>query len=127
MASASQRLLEMEPGRPDRAVAMMLADKCIALTVSPFRFAINHDIRPPKNLACPLGYTWTRKDKCGIELKSTHLMRQWLTKAFLCGYTVYLINDRRESIGPPHSIEIARRRAENHQRPKLENDDDIPF
>jgi hypothetical protein len=134
MKNASQMLLEIGPATFDRQVALMLADKCIALTDAPYRFAINHDIRPPKNQACPLEYGWTRKDRVGIEWKMKHETRKWLTNAFLLGYTVYQMNIARESIGFPHSIAIARRRAENHQAAEarratgyVDNDDDIPF
>lgn len=127
MKTPAQQLLEMPPTANDRFVALLLADKCIALTDAPFRFTINHDIRPPKNMACPIEYDWTRKDRCGIEWKSKLPVRQWLTKAFMLGYTVQQTNARREGVGFTHSIAIARRRAENHQRPPLENEDDIPF
>jgi hypothetical protein len=125
--TTAQKLLEITPSVSDRQVAMMLADKCIELTDAPFRFAINHDIRPPKNLACPLEYGWTRKDRCGVEWKNRAEIRQWLTKAFLLGYTVQQTNERREGIGYTHSIAIIRRRAENHQRPINYDSDDIPF
>jgi len=131
MKNASQKLLEIAPSAPDRQVAMMLADKCIELTDAPFRFAINHDIRPPKNLACPLHFDWSRKDRVGIETTVKAVMRAWLTKAFFRGYTVYQTNTARGSIGFPHSVVIARRRAALHQMPKPGQpgyeDGDIPF
>jgi|ERR1035437_125899 hypothetical protein len=125
MKSIGQRLLDIPPSASDQMVAMMLADKCIALADRPFHFAINHDIRPPKNLACPLRYDWTRKDHVGVETKNALEIRQWLTKALLLGYTVQQMNERRKGIGFTHSIAIARRRAALHQM--LENGDDIPF
>lgn len=127
MLTASQKLLEIRPTAPDREVAALLADKCIELTDVPYRFAINHDIRPPKNLYCPLRYDWTRKDRVGIEWKLKIPTWTWLTKAFLLGYTVYQMDANRQPVNFPHSIAIARRRAAQHQRPKDDTDDDIPF
>lgn len=106
---------------------MMLADKCIALTDSPYRFSVRHDIRPPKNLACAVEYDWTCKDRCGVEWKSSPMIRKWLTDAFLHGYTVRQTDAKLADVGYTHSIAIARRRAALHQMPKLRNDDDIPF
>ena len=128
----AQMLLEMPPTASDRFVALLLADKCIELTDKPYRFAINHDIRPPKNLACPLGFDWSRKDRVGIEWEHKLPVRQWLTKALQLGYTVYYMGADREVRGFPHSIAIARRRAALHQMPKVdyskgEHYDDIPF
>jgi hypothetical protein len=128
MKSANQILLEIGPAVSDRTVAMMLADKCVALTDAPYRFAVRHDIRPPKNLACAVAYEWTRKDLCGVEWKSKPMIRKWLTDAFLYGYTVYQMNAQRTLVvGFSHSIAIARRRAALHQMPKVDNDEDIPF
>lgn len=127
MSDVAQRLLAITPATPDLIVAAMLAEKCIEIAYPPFLFAINHDIRPPKNLGCPLDYHWTRKDLVGIEIKSAPEMRRWLTEAFIRGYTVHRMSRERTKIGFPHSIAIARQRAEMAQRPKPENDDDIPF
>ena len=106
---------------------MMLADKCVKLTYSPYRFAVRHDTRPPKNLACAVAYDWTRKDLCGVEWKSRSMIRKWLTDALLHGYTVYQTNAQRALVGFSHSIAIARRRAALHQMPQVDNDKDIPF
>lgn len=123
----SQQLLDITPDYSDRRIAMLLADKCIALTDKPFRFSINHDIRPPKNLACPLYYDWSRKDRVGIETLMYEPLRKWLTKAFMLGYTVSLTNAERENISFPHSIEIVRRRAARRRHECAQELDDIPF
>jgi len=129
--SISQKLLEITPAFDDRQVALMLAEKCLALTEKPFRFSINHDIRPPKNLACPLHYDWSRKDRVGIECADKETARRWLTHAARLGYTIQQMDADRKPLGFPHSIEIARRRAASHQRPQptpgADDDDDIPF
>jgi hypothetical protein len=125
--SVSQQLLEITPAYSDRRVAEMLASKCLELTEKPFRYAINHDIRPPKNLACPLRYDWTRKDRVGVEIADKETARRWLVSAALAGYTIYYIGANREVIGFPHSLAVARSRAARHQQPKVDNDDDIPF
>ena len=123
----SQRLLEITDVFDDRQVAMMLADKCLALTYKPFRFTINHDIRPPKNMACPLHFDWARKAHVGVETSDKEAARRWLTRAMRLGYTTQQTDANRKHVGFTHSIAIARRRAMLHQAPKVDNDEDIPF
>jgi hypothetical protein len=121
-------LLDIKPETPDREIAPMIADQMLALTDAPFRFAINHDIRPPKLAACPVEYMWTRRDRCGIEWTQRYTTKKWLTDALLHGYTVYLMGLDRKQERYMMSISQARRRAEYFHRPKPEaSDDDIPF
>lgn len=126
MLSKTQLLDTVTPRFSDRQVALMIADVCIEMTDAPYRFAINHDIRPPKNEACPLAYDWTRKDRCGVEYNSRLGTRQWLTKALLAGYTVYRMKPDRTEHGFATSIDLVRRRAKYAQR-EDDGDDDIPF
>ena len=123
----SQQLLDITDAFDDRQVAVMLAEKCLGLTYKPFRFTINHDIRPPKNLACPLHFDWSRKDRVGIETNDKEMARVWLTRAVRLGYTTQQADASRNHVGFQHSIAIARQRARNHQRPKVDNDDDILY
>lgn len=129
--SMAQQLLEIKPACSDRQIAMMIADRCIELGDKPYRFSINHDIRPPGLKACPLShYDWVKKDHVGIETNYPAVARRWLTSAALAGYTISRVDDKYNDTVPgfSSSIAIVRRRAEFHQRPKLENDDDdIPF
>jgi len=100
----------------------------LALTDTPYRFSINHDIRPPKLAPCPVEYNWTRKDRCGIIWRSRVPTKKWLTAALLHGYTVFLVGSDQRTEKSSSSIAIARRRAEYHQAPKVPFDDaDIPF
>jgi hypothetical protein len=119
----AQKLLEVTPSFADRQVAMMIADHCMELGDTPYRFSINHDVRPPGNLACPLRYDWTKKDSVGIETNDPLSARRWLTSALLRGYTISRVNGALYSA----SIEQVRRRAAEHQRPKGNDDEDIPF
>src|ERR1035437_5271403 len=124
----SQQLLEIAPEYTDRRIAEMLAAKCLTLTEKPFQFSINHDLRPLKNLACPIHFDWARKDHDGSETDDKEKIRRWLVTAFRLGYTVRQMHTNRTlAVGFPHSIAIARRRAALHQAPKVDNDEDIPF
>lgn len=128
--STAQRLLDVRPGHPDRHVAMLIADRCIEAGERPYRFAINHDIRPPKNAACPLShYDWTKKDAVGIDTRDILIARRWLTSAALKGYTITWVDENyRDKVpGLSTSIAIVRRRASYHQLPRNNDDDDIPF
>jgi hypothetical protein len=117
------KLLEIQPHFPDRQVALMIAAAMLESDRQPYWFSINHDIRPPKCLACPVQYDWAIKDRVGIKTLARTRAEHWIAEAALRGYTV-----SREGGKPlACSIAIARRRAEYHQQPKLENDDDIPF
>lgn len=130
MRTLAERLLEVTSATPDRTVALMIAEYMLAMTDVPFRFSINHDIRPPKCASCPVDYTWTKKDACGIEWKHSIATKKWLTDALLCGYTVSQMDRHRKPAGRSSSLAIVRRRAEYHQAPKVPNDsdgDDIPF
>lgn len=123
MRQTLERLLGISPTTPARAVAMMIADVMLESGPVPYNFSINHDVRPPKNLACPLRYDWYKKDRVGVKTTDRERVRKWLTVAVIRGYTV-----RREHDELTSSLEIAHRRAVNHQRPPREdNDDDIPF
>lgn len=127
--TVAEDLLEITNEYSDRRVALMLAEQCLSMTDKPFRFAINHDIRPPKNLACPMHYDWTRKDRVGVEINDKETARRWLVSAARLGYTLYLMKADRTIDGRSWDVERARRNAAWHQRPQVEkdHDDDIPF
>jgi hypothetical protein len=123
-----QKLLEITPAFSDRQIAMMVAERQIETTDKPFRFSINHDIRPPGNKACPLShYDWTKGDRVGIDTKDVAIARRWLTSAVLKGYTVRKVDAQYNPDGFPSSLEIARIRADYYQNQKASDDDDIPF
>jgi hypothetical protein len=128
--SIAQKLLAVTPEFVDRQVAMMIADRCMELGDKPYRFAIDHDIRPPGLKACPLShYDWTKKDTVGIDTLDSATARRWLTSAALWGYTITRVDATYNDMVPgfSSSIAIVRRRAESHQRPRIDNGDDIPF
>lgn len=130
MLNPAEKLLTVTDAFADRQVALMIADKLISYSKTEvYRFRINHDIRPPKCLPCPVVYDWASKDYVGIELsKNKMYARQWLTDAALHGYKIEEVDAKRKPTGGrAESIDIVRKRAEYHQRPKPENDDDIPF
>lgn len=127
-----QKLLKITAATPDREVAILIAEYAISMTDVPYRFAINHDVRPPKLAACSVEYTWTRKDRCGVDWTHRTLVKKWLTQALLCGYTVYLMTADHKEGGFASSIAAARKRAQYHQQAEArravgEDDDDIPF
>lgn len=126
-----EALLAIKPDTTDDIIAMMIAESLIFYNrTAEFRYRINHDVRPPKCLACPLDYDWAQKGHVGIETISSVRARKWLTSAALHDYTIQECDAKRQPLLGDwmHSIEIARMRAERHQRPKPEiDDDDIPF
>jgi hypothetical protein len=91
---------------------------------TPYVFSINQNIRPPLCLACPVAYDWAIKDRVGINTLDRQRAWDWIVHAVILGYSVERTNDKSALT---LSIAIARRRAEYHQRPKLADDDDIPF
>jgi hypothetical protein len=126
--SLAQQLLDITPENCDRRVAMMITDRAMEFG-APYRFSINHDVRPPKNLACPLAYDWALKDHVGIDEIRPLVARRWLTTALIKGYTISRVDERHHDMASySANIVVVRQRAENHQRPPMENDDDdIPF
>lgn len=120
MINASAKLLDITRATSDRQVAMILAEAMLERDRVPYWFSINHDIRPPKCLACPLDYDWSLKGRVGIKTLARTRALKWITDAALAGYEI-----SREGGRPlTSSLVIARRRAEYHQTP---DDDDIPF
>lgn len=125
--SAAQKLLEVKPSTSVRQIAVMIAEMFMEATDAPYRFSINHDVRPPKCLACPFEYDWVLKDHVGIDTKNASFAKGWLMNAAMQGYVICRVDARHAGVGDWSSINIVRRRAYYHQLPKLETDDDIPF
>lgn len=119
----SARLLDIKPDLPARNIAEMIAAAMMETGRTPYWFSSNHDVRPPKCLACPLHYDWVLKDRVGIKTLVRDRARRWIVAAVLHGYQV-----NREGGRPlTSSLEIARRRASLHQQIRDFPDDDIPF
>jgi hypothetical protein len=92
----TEQLLAVTSADSDRRVAMIIADKLLWFTDPPFRFQINHDVRPPKCLPCPMRYDWIVKDHVGVEFKNKEVARKWLTTALLHGYKVEKVDGHRK-------------------------------
>ena len=123
MKSLAQLLLEIEPDASDRKIATLIGDRMTENERVPYIFSIQHDIRPPKNLRCPVRYDWALKDRVGIHTTDKPTARRWITEACLHGFSV-----TSDGVYPlTFSIAIARRRAEFHQHPPVYDDGDIPF
>jgi hypothetical protein len=120
----SQRLLAITPEISERQVATLIAEYMVETERLPYWFSINHDVRPPKCLACPIGYDWASKARVGIKTSDKRKAWGWIKDAVMLGYEVRREGD---TFALTSSIAIARRRAETHQRPPLSGDDDIPF
>lgn len=122
--SATKSIEQLKPDAPARDVAALVALYMLELDRQPYWFSINHDIRPPAMKRCPLEFDWAIKDRVGIKTRLQHRTKQWIIDAAMRGYTI-------SSEGPGRvltmSIARARRLAEIAQRPRLDNDDDIPF
>lgn len=126
-SSWQARLLEITSADDDLTVGRMIADAAMERERLPYRFSIDHDIRPPKNLACPLDYHWALKDKVGIHNGDRQWVRLWLIDAAMRGYVISEVDAKHHPCGLSWSIASARQRAEYHQRPKGADDDYIPF
>jgi hypothetical protein len=141
LKSAAQALLEIKSHTPDQAVAGLIVNALLESDRQPYCFAINHDVRPPKCLACPLEYDWSLKDHVGIETPDRRKAEHWITQAVLKGYTVSMAgvsgrnvaSPRHQPYGATMSIPWARKRAKWHQSDLARKasgedlDDDIPF
>lgn len=127
----AEKLLTVTPADDDdRKVATLIADKMLfyAKNTDVYRYQINHDIRPPKCVPCPVEYGWSVKDKVGFEIRNKIIAHRWLTAALLYGYKVEEVDGHRKPTSMrTESIDLVLKRAEFHQRSQLEDDDDIPF
>jgi hypothetical protein len=130
-------LLEIAPDADDPTIAALIAEALLESERLPYCFSIDHNIGAPKYEACPLDYDFAWGKTVGIDTSDRERAKQWLIKAMLRKYTVTLASGRmgfppgirfHAPHGSPHSISRAKMRAQFHQRPKPENnDDDIPF
>jgi hypothetical protein len=130
MLTPAEKLLLVTPTVPDTTVAMLIAAKLIFYaTTEWYRYRINHDISPPKCLACPLAYDWASKGFVGIETTNKAHARQWLTDAALAGYKIEEVDAKRKpTLSRVESIDNVRKRAQFLQsRNSNAHDDDIPF
>lgn len=129
MSTVLERMLAVTDKVDDIAVSALIAEKLIFYnTTSRYRFAINHDIRPPKCTACPLDYDWSLGKTVGIGTSSKARAIKWLTDAAVRGYEIDTVDGQRKSTGSrTESIKRVRERARYHQQPKDDTDDDIPF
>jgi hypothetical protein len=127
----SEQMAAITDAYSDRRVAELIAQRCMQVTSAPYRFAINHDIRPPKNLACKLQYDWTKRDRVGIDspIKSKLTVQRWLVGAALMGYVIYYVDAQHNDFGFYTSIHRARYLAQRARQAKEDflRGDDIPF
>jgi hypothetical protein len=128
-STPAEKLLEVTPEATALGVAKLIADKLIFYSRTEwYRFRINHDIGPPKHLACPVPYDWTTKGYVGIDSTNKAHVRKWLTDAAIAGYEIEEVDIKHKPTERrTESIEYVRKRAAFHQRPKVDHDDDIPF
>jgi hypothetical protein len=130
MKTPKEKLLTVTSADDDLQVAKLIADKLIVGARSEwYRYQINHDTRPPKCLACPVVYDWAVKDRVGIATTNKAHARKWLTDVALAGYRIEEVDANRKPLLGEwiESIDTARKRAELFRRPKVDDDDDIPF
>jgi hypothetical protein len=128
-SSIASQLDEVKPDAMDRDLARLIARAAIERERIPYRFSINHDIRPPRNLRCPVDYDWALKDRVGIDTPDRMRTLTWLTDVLMLGYTIREVDDKHRTSGLLYSIAAVRERAAYHQRPKpvYGDDDDIPY
>jgi len=122
MSINTQNLLDISPDASDRKIANLIAEYMLETDRTPYVFSINHSVRPPLCLPCPVPYDWTIKDRVGINSTDKERARRWIIQAAMLGYSVERTGDK---TALTMSIAIARRRAKYHQMSS--NDDIIPF
>jgi hypothetical protein len=129
MPTPVEKLLKVTAAYSDNTVAALIADQLVCYAASEwYRFRVNHDISPPKCLACPLPYDWTMKGFVGIETTNKAHARQWLTDAALAGYKIEEVDAmRKPRYARARSIDEVRKHAQSYQAQWSNNDDDIPF
>jgi hypothetical protein len=127
MLTPVEKLLKVTAAYSDNTVAALIADQLVCYAASEwYRFRVNHDISPPKCLACPLPYDWTMKGFVGIETTNKAHARQWLTDAALAGYKIEEVDAKRKPrYARAKSIHAVRKDASLSQM--YRSDDDIPF
>lgn len=124
------RLLAITPETSDGQVATLLALKLAYYNKTEvYRFRINHDISPPKCLACPVSYDWSVKGYVGIENKNRIFAVGWLTAAAIAGYSIQEVDAKRKPLLGEwiESIANARMRAVYFSKDPDHDDSDIPF
>jgi hypothetical protein len=125
--------------KPSATDDEIIALAALALTENEpevYRLGINHDVRAaacrtgkPRTGACPVEYDWAHRDLLGIETPHKHVAVHWTAMALRAGYTVRIVDKHRVDAVPGYSVSLerCRRRIEYANRPRTEDDDDIPF
>lgn len=121
--------------KTDAELAEFAAEKLLETDRQPYCFSINHNVGPPKNMACPLLYDFVYGKTVGIETQDRVRAYRWIEQAILQGYTVSrAASDRQHKYGvarfavygPSSSLKYLRMQEEYLARVSS-NDDDIPF
>ena len=70
------------------ALIRTLTDRLLDRKGPPFRLSINHNVGPPRHVACPLNYDWRHGKTVGIDTCSRPAARDWIGGALTRGYLV---------------------------------------
>ncbi len=124
---AAEQLLEITDATSVREIAVLVAEAMLETDRQPYAFCINHNVGKPDYKACPLEYDWHRGALVGIDTMNRTRALSWIGHAISRGYIVSTVDRKHKPDGSSMSLDKARSRAAYHQRPKVENDDDIPF
>lgn len=116
-----RRLIDrLTPQATDDQVAKLVVLYLLEADRQPYWFSIDHDIRPPKMLACPVDFDWAKKDRVGIKTSIKTRAGAWIKRAALAGYSVTRDN------GEPLTMSIKRARQQAYYA-QMPDDEDIPF
>ena len=77
----------------------------------PFRLSINHNVGPPKNIACPLEYNFRHGRDVGIETYDRTYAVNWIGMALMKGYHVERLSPRRYEVVEAAHLRSARGQA----------------
>ena len=77
----------------------------------PFRILINHDVGPPKNIACPLEYNFRHGRDVGFETRDRPAAIKWIGQALMKGYRVERLDRTGWNVLETANLKSARQRA----------------
>jgi hypothetical protein len=116
------------------ALIRTLTAQLLDVLPAPFRIMIDHDVSPPKNVACPLPYDWRHGRTVGIATCDRPFAVRWIGRALMKGYRVerldrtgYNVLSSADLKSARQRVEFAAKRAAMTPEQREEEDREIPF
>ena len=123
------------PDMPNNfALIRTLTAQLLDVRGPPFRILIDHNVGPPKNVACPLEYDWRHGKTVGISTCDRPGAVRWIGRALMKGYSVERLDktgyDALEAVNLKSARQRATRQAEREAMTPAQRQkelDEIPF